>query len=280
MSKSRSQSSIPAFLQKTYDILENPQLQDIVGWNEDGSGFLVKNVIAFQDQVLPMYFKHRNFASFVRQMNMYGFHKSRSDLKENEFIHPHFKKDQKNLLKKIKRKSGEHNDEQFAIMELKPHRNTNIQDKQIQEILTKQQELEKVCKILIEQNNKILQCNQQLRNQLVQERFNGNKKIQKLKDYFLGQQQQIQSIEDDPLQKRQSTSLYQALESDNEDLIVVGKKKVKEDDSDSTIERMDNQYSNPPLMLTNVEHQDIQESNDDGIIQLLGDQQLDDIYFD
>ncbi|CAD8195780.1 unnamed protein product [Paramecium pentaurelia] len=280
MSKSRSQSSIPAFLQKTYDILENPQLQDIVGWNEDGSGFLVKNVIAFQDQVLPMYFKHRNFASFVRQMNMYGFHKSRSDLKENEFIHPHFKKDQKNLLKKIKRKSGEHNDEQFAIMELKPHRNTNIQDKQIQEILTKQQELEKVCKILIEQNNKILQCNQQLRNQLVQERFNGNKKIQKLKDYFLGQQQQMQGLEDDLLQKRQSTSFYQALESDNEDLIVVGKKKVKEDDSDSTIQRMDNQYSNPPLMLTNAEHQNIQESNDDGIIQLLGDQQLDDIYFD
>ncbi|CAD8212481.1 unnamed protein product [Paramecium octaurelia] len=279
MSKSRSQSSIPAFLQKTYDILENPQLQDIVGWNEDGSGFLVKNVIAFQDQVLPMYFKHRNFASFVRQMNMYGFHKSRSDLKENEFIHPHFKKDQRNLLKKIKRKSGEHNDEQFAIMELKPHRNTNLQDKQIQEILAKQQELEKVCKILIEQNNKILSCNQQLRNQLVQERFNGNKKIQKLKDYFLGQQQ-IQTLEEDPLQKRQSAALYQALESDNEDLIVANKKKVKEDDSDSTIERMDNQYSNPPLMLTNAEHQDLQDLNDDGIIQLLRDQQLDDLYFD
>ncbi|CAK57376.1 unnamed protein product (macronuclear) [Paramecium tetraurelia] len=277
MSKSRSQSSIPAFLQKTYDILENPQLQDIVGWNEDGSGFLVKNVIAFQDQVLPMYFKHRNFASFVRQMNMYGFHKSRSDLKENEFIHPHFRKDQRNLLKKIKRKSGEHIDEQFAIMELKPHRNTNLQDKQIQEILTKQQELEKVCKILIEQNNKILQCNQQLRNQLVQERFNGNKKIQKLKDYFLGQQQ-MQTLEDDPLQKRSSGALYQTLESDNEDLIVVNKKKVKEDDSDSTIERMGHLY--PPLMLTNAENQDAQELNEDGIIQLLGDQQLDDLYFD
>ncbi|CAD8185253.1 unnamed protein product [Paramecium octaurelia] len=277
MSKSRSQSSVPAFLQKTYDILENPQLQDIVGWNEDGSGFLVKNVIAFQDQVLPMYFKHRNFASFVRQMNMYGFHKSRSDLKENEFIHPHFKKDQRNLLKKIKRKSGEHIDEQFAIMELKPHRNTNLQDKQIQEILTKQQELEKVCKILIEQNNKILQCNQQLRNQLVQEKIIGNKKIQKLKDYFIGQQQ-IQTLEDDPLQKRQSGRLYQTLESDNEDLIVVNKKKVKEDDSDSTIERMGHQY--PPLMLTNAENQDALEQNDDGIIQLLGDQQLDDLYFD
>ncbi|CAD8122351.1 unnamed protein product [Paramecium sonneborni] len=279
MSKSRSQSSIPAFLQKTYDILENPQLQDIVGWNEDGSGFLVKNVIAFSDQVLPMYFKHRNFASFVRQMNMYGFHKSRSDLKENEFIHPHFKKDQRNLLKKIKRKSGEHNDEQFAIMELKPHRNANLQDKQIQEILTKQQELEKVCKILIEQNNKILQCNQQLRNQLVQERFNGKKKIQKLKDYFIGQQQ-IESLQEDPLQKRQYTAAYQALESDEDDFIIPNKKKVKEDDSDSTIERMENQYFHQPLMLTNAEHQNIQESNDDGIIQLLDDQQLDDIYFD
>ncbi|CAD8104147.1 unnamed protein product [Paramecium primaurelia] len=267
MSKSRSQSSIPAFLQKTYDILENPQLQDIVGWNEDGSGFLVKNVIAFQDQVLPMYFKHRNFASFVRQMNMYGFHKSRSDQKENEFIHPHFKKDQRNLLKKIKRKSGEHGEDQFAIMELKPHRNQNISDKQIQQIMTKQQELEKVCKILIEQNNKILQCNQQLRNQLVQEKFNGNKKLQKLKDYFLGQQQ----LQDDCLQKR---ALEDLIQSDNEELILPSQKKVKGEDSDSTIDKMEQLYGQPPLMLTNA------LVENDGMIQLLDDHQFNDICFD
>lgn len=44
------------------------------------------------------------------------------------------------------------------------------------------------------------------------------------------------------------------MESDNEDLICVSKKKVKENDSDSTIERMEHQYLNPPLMLTNAEH--------------------------
>ncbi|CAD8196530.1 unnamed protein product [Paramecium octaurelia] len=267
MSKSRSQSSIPAFLQKTYDILENSQLQDIVGWNEDGSGFLVKNVIAFQDQVLPMYFKHRNFASFVRQMNMYGFHKSRSDQKENEFIHPHFKRDQRNLLKKIKRKSGEHGDDQFTIMELKPHRNQNISDKQIQQIMTKQSELEKVCKILIEQNNKILQCNQQLRNQLVQERCTGNKKLQKLKDYFLGQQQ----TQGDLLHKR---SLEDIMQSDNEELMVPNLKKIKGEDSDSTIDKMEQLYGQPTLMLTN------NLVDNDGMIQLLDDHQFNDIYFD
>ncbi|CAD8122640.1 unnamed protein product [Paramecium sonneborni] len=198
---------------------------------------------------------------------MYGFHKSRSDQKENEFIHPHFKKDQKNLLKKIKRKSGEHGDDYLALIELKPYRNQNISDKQIQQIVSKQQELEKVCKILIEQNNKILQCNQQLRNQLVQEKFNGNKKLQNLKDYFVGQQQ----LQDNCLEK---DTFEELIQSDDEELLVPNIKKVKRDDSDITIEKMDQLYIQQPLMLTNS------LIDNDGMIQLLNDQQLNELYFD
>ncbi|KAM3132155.1 Heat shock factor protein 4 [Paramecium bursaria] len=244
MAKSRSQSSIPAFLQKTYDILENTQLENIVSWNEDGTGFLVKNVLAFQDQVLPMYFKHRNFASFVRQMNMYGFHKSRSDYKENEFVHPYFKKDQRQLLKKIKRKSSDH-DDQLAILDLKPHRTHNSQE--INDLINKQHDLEKICKILIDQNNKILQYNKLLRQQLVHEKMKSKKKQEKLQDYF-NHNQLLYSNELDNFSSQKK--LMNAMQSEDEEVNVESEQMFKpKDDSDSTIEKFQ-QY---PLMLTNEE---------------------------
>jgi len=51
---------------KTYEILENPVYQDIICWNKEGNAFIVKKVNDFSEKVLPKYFKHNNFASFVR----------------------------------------------------------------------------------------------------------------------------------------------------------------------------------------------------------------------
>lgn len=49
-----------------------------VNWTENQNGFNITNVSGFTQQVLPLYFKHQNFSSFVRQLNMYGFTKVRS----------------------------------------------------------------------------------------------------------------------------------------------------------------------------------------------------------
>jgi hypothetical protein len=91
----KPKSNVPAFLVKTYDILENPQYSDIISWSKDGTAFIVKNINEFSDKVLPKYFKHNNFSSFVRQLNMYDFHKSKQDSKENEFKHKLFRRGQK-----------------------------------------------------------------------------------------------------------------------------------------------------------------------------------------
>ena len=59
-------ANVPSFLVKTYDIVCDPQSDDIIAWNEEGDAFTVKQVNKFADEVLPKYFKHNNFASFIR----------------------------------------------------------------------------------------------------------------------------------------------------------------------------------------------------------------------
>ncbi|PNX73862.1 heat stress transcription factor a-6b-like protein [Trifolium pratense] len=61
----------PPFLTKTYDVVEDPTTSHIVSWNRDGASFVVWDPNAFSRDLLPRYFKHNNFSSFVRQLNTY-----------------------------------------------------------------------------------------------------------------------------------------------------------------------------------------------------------------
>ena len=56
-------------------MVNDPANQELINWSDDGLSFIVDNRELFVQQVLPKYFKHSNFASFVRQLNMYGWHK-------------------------------------------------------------------------------------------------------------------------------------------------------------------------------------------------------------
>lgn len=64
----------PVFLQKLYAMLNDVSLSDI-SWSLDGSYFTVNHPDSLAKTVLPFYFKHNNFTSFIRQLNMYGFRK-------------------------------------------------------------------------------------------------------------------------------------------------------------------------------------------------------------
>ena len=92
----------PSFLQKTYDLLSSGGAA--FRWSEDGSSFGVVCVREFCGEVLPHHFKHCNFASFVRQLNLYSFHKVKFLGFQAAFAHPLFHRDRPQLLRLIERK--------------------------------------------------------------------------------------------------------------------------------------------------------------------------------
>lgn len=64
--------SIPApFLTKTYHLVNDPSTNEIVSWGETNTTFVVWRPPEFARDLLPKYFKHNNFSSFVRQLNTY-----------------------------------------------------------------------------------------------------------------------------------------------------------------------------------------------------------------
>ena len=62
------------FIHKLYDILENKDLAHLIWWSGNGLSFFIKPNEQFS-KTLAKYFKHTNITSFVRQLNIYGFHK-------------------------------------------------------------------------------------------------------------------------------------------------------------------------------------------------------------
>jgi len=76
-----SQRSIPTpFLTKTYHLVDETATDDVISWNDTGTTFIVWNPTVFARDLLPKYFKHNNFSSFVRQLNTYVIQLSSSYL--------------------------------------------------------------------------------------------------------------------------------------------------------------------------------------------------------
>ncbi|KAL0027849.1 hypothetical protein WJX77_010453 [Trebouxia sp. C0004] len=101
----RNMMGTPApFLRKTYDIVDDTSSNSVVSWASGGNSFVVWKPAEFARDLLPKFFKHNNFSSFVRQLNTYGFRKIDSDAWE--FANESFVKNDKEALIGIQRRKA------------------------------------------------------------------------------------------------------------------------------------------------------------------------------
>jgi hypothetical protein len=115
MEEPRKNCAPAAFLEKLYDIMEDVSLESYISWQPDGQSFLIKDVHSVTEFVLPHYFKHNNIQSFVRQLNMYNFTKTRHDSNYREFRQPLFQRGRRDMLSLIKRKSQVSSEKSAAV---------------------------------------------------------------------------------------------------------------------------------------------------------------------
>ena len=127
---------ISPFLHKLYNILEVSKInitiktidiQDeknnsIIKWNKEGNGFIIVDYKRFITELLSKNFKTEVFSSFIRQLNLYDFHKIKSKESNNttnnnqnnnnsiyEFTNVNFLKNDPEKINLIKRKTKTEN---------------------------------------------------------------------------------------------------------------------------------------------------------------------------
>ncbi len=67
------------FVQKLQRMCDDPSSDALIAWSADGTKIHILDLEPFSQQLLPQYFKHNSFSSFIRQMNTYGFNKVDAD---------------------------------------------------------------------------------------------------------------------------------------------------------------------------------------------------------
>lgn len=98
------------FVSKLRLLVFNPKLKDAIRWTLDGKAIVIPNEETFKSCILnneTNMFKTKNFTSFVRQLNLYGFRKmpwgKNQPARNLTFEHLYFRRDRPDLMHLVHR---------------------------------------------------------------------------------------------------------------------------------------------------------------------------------
>jgi hypothetical protein len=146
----------PAFVIKLWKMINDSSNSQYISWMKNGKAFQVNDRENFMKYVLPKYFKHNNFASFVRQLNMYGWHKIQDVTSGSltnpdeiwQFENPNFIKDREDLLDNIVRN--------------KPTKDNEDEDVDIKHLLEQLEQMKRNQLLISEDLRRVRQDNEML----------------------------------------------------------------------------------------------------------------------
>ena len=98
-----SPGRVPNFPAKMHSILSRPELADIISWLPHGRAWRILKPREFEVRVIPTYFEHAKFSSFIRQANGWGFRRVTQGRDRNAYYHEQFLRALPHLCKDMKR---------------------------------------------------------------------------------------------------------------------------------------------------------------------------------
>ncbi|KAL2475457.1 HSF DOMAIN domain-containing protein [Abeliophyllum distichum] len=203
----------PPFLLKIYDMVENIETNSIVSWNPTGTSFIVWNAHLFAANILPQYFRHNNFQSFVCQLNTYGFKKINWD--RWEFKNECFQKGKMHLLKYIRRRNQYPQGKQKPV----PNVDTSSSDteKELQILMNDHDELKMEIMKLKEQQGTVEKEFASVKNEALSNARKNQKMVMFMARTFLSKQREMsgKGVENPPffIEKRSTDTLAEPVES-------------------------------------------------------------------
>jgi hypothetical protein len=119
---------VPNFPAKMHAMLSRDDLAEIICWLPHGRAWKVLKPREFELLVLPSYFEHSKFSSFIRQANGWGFRRINTGRDRNAYYHPQFLRGLPHLCKGMKRPgvaqklhvNPDHEPDLYRISELHP----------------------------------------------------------------------------------------------------------------------------------------------------------------
>mmetsp|Transcript_29241 Transcript_29241/g.43142 ORF Transcript_29241/g.43142 Transcript_29241/m.43142 type:complete len:366 (-) Transcript_29241:438-1535(-) len=94
-----------SFPRKLYRILNEENPEECISWMPHGRSWKVHDPVNLEEKVLPKYFRHAKYSSFMRQVNGWGFNRISNGVDRDSYYHEMFLRGYPGLCAHMKRPS-------------------------------------------------------------------------------------------------------------------------------------------------------------------------------